>query len=84
MVDRRVAHLTCSDGASALKKEGVALTTITLLPRGATTLHVRRATRGSAPHGALPRKTRAIRVNSLVQCGFPGTAWTTAARGFAL
>ena len=62
MVDRRAAHLTCSDGASALKKGG-SLSPPAALPCGATMLRARRRQAMPALHGALPHRIRAIRAN---------------------
>ena len=61
MVDRRVDHLTCSDGASALRKARVALTTSTPLVRRAAAPDGR-GTREAQPRFALSHKTREIRV----------------------
>ena len=76
MVDRRVDHLTGSDGASAPKIGGVALTTF--FPP------VRRAGRG-VEHArrslaSLCRIRRGESVPTRLQQGFPGKAPTTAAR----
>ena len=80
VVDFGVHHLPLPGGAPAPKKVGVALSTIPP-SRAAPRRTVRgRARTGPAPHGALLRRGFGQSVPIHVQCGFPGTAWTTTAR----